>query len=294
MTRRVIFLFLLVFTSCVEDPGFIVRTGFVKQISPDGVLFVGTITDHKNVTECGFQWKEKDDPYAGTHQVIAHPTGDGPFEEQVTLELKPGVTYLMRAYALHSSGSIYAHQVEFESQGGLGPKITSVDPVSGGGGAVISLFGNFSESPDRNVISVGPYPNHFYVQKTTREKLEVILPNEDNLHYTGYFKISVEVDGEVAEAPGTFRINGTLITGISPTSGASGSILTIYGEGFDATPNQSYVFFSGLGFVIPLTIQADQLTVQVPAGVVQGVVYKISLSTNNKLTVWEPGFTGNP
>jgi YD repeat-containing protein len=58
---------------------------------------------------------------------------------------------------------------------------------------------------------------------------------------------------------------------LSPTSGAVGSSVTVYGTGFSATPSQNAVSFNGTGATVTAST-ATTITTSVPTGATTGTV----------------------
>jgi hypothetical protein len=61
------------------------------------------------------------------------------------------------------------------------------------------------------------------------------------------------------------------ITGISPETGTTGTVVTITGKGFSTTPEENVVKFNGVEATVS-TATATELVVKVPAGATTGVV----------------------
>lgn len=92
------------------------------------------------------------------------------------------------------------------------------------------------------------------------------------------------------------QTNGTVITvtGISPTSGASGTQITLTGTGFKnngVSTIQAVSFNSGLDFVPFVVNSATQITLTLPSGE-SGVVDQFAVQPINGATVYSPTFTG--
>ena len=92
------------------------------------------------------------------------------------------------------------------------------------------------------------------------------------------------------------QTNGTVITvtGVSPTSGASGTQITLTGTGFKnngVSTIQAVSFNSGLDFVPFVVNSATQITLTLPSGE-SGVVDQFAIQPINGATVYSPTFTG--
>jgi len=70
------------------------------------------------------------------------------------------------------------------------------------------------------------------------------------------------------------------ITSFYPESGASGTVVTIFGENFDASVSDSNVTFNGIKSNV-MQVQAGRITVRVPLNLVQGD-YQINFSARGQ------------
>lgn len=167
------------------------------------------------------------------------------------------------------------------------PSITSYTPVTGPIGTTVTLTGaNFSSTPANNVVT-------FYNNKTatvtasTATSITTTVPAGTT---TG--KISVTVNCMTAISGSDFTIGAALlpaITSVAPSSGTIGSIVTITGTNFSATPASNTVKFNGEAATVNASTTTT-ITTTVPVGATTG---KITVTTSGGTATSATDFTIN-
>jgi len=171
-------------------------------------------------------------------------------------------------------------------------------------GDTITIIGqNFSAVADENLISIQGIPTTVITASSTEIKAKV--PSGVPFSYVdvvvaraGYQKAVSQISVRAYPSP--------VITGISPTSGPVGTVVTIYGKNLEETLDANMIAFTDAkgevaNMVItpfnPLTATADSIRIKVPAGAGTG---KISLYArpaqnleNAFATIVTPLFTVN-
>lgn len=139
------------------------------------------------------------------------------------------------------------------------PTLTGFSPISGAAGTVVILTGtNFSTTLSDNVVKFNSTPA--IVTAATSTSITVTVPASAQ---TG--KITVQVGNQVATSADDFTvILPVTLTSFSPTTGESGTIVTIIGTNFSTTLANNVVKFNdALATITSAT--ATSLTVTAPA-----------------------------
>lgn len=165
------------------------------------------------------------------------------------------------------------------------PIITSISPLEGKPGTVVTLYGKyFDMNATNNVVRFGGKIGTV-IPPALDSVLTVSVPADAE---TG--PVTVTVHGIVGIGPRFVVLPGTTpahsITGITPTSGQAGTVVTITGVNFDPTPANNVVKFNGLTAVVN-TANATTLTAVAPVGGTTGLVSV----TINDITANGPTFT---
>lgn len=155
------------------------------------------------------------------------------------------------------------------------PSITSLSPTSGAVGASVTISGSgFGSSQGSNSVTF----NGTAATPTNWSATQIKAP-APNGATTG--NVVVTVAG-LASNGKAFTVKPTpSITGISPTFGAVGIVVTISGANFGTTQGSSTVKFNGVT-ATPTSWNASQITVPVPSGATTGnvVVHTSGVDTN--------------
>lgn len=147
------------------------------------------------------------------------------------------------------------------------PTISSFSPGSGAVGATVTITGtNFSTTPANNTVLFNT--TTATVSAATATQLTATVPAGAT---TG--KIKVTVAGNTATSTNNFTVTvpAPTITNFTPTSGPVGTVLTINGTNFSATPASNSVTVSNKAATVSAA-STTQLTVTVPATATTGAV----------------------
>jgi uncharacterized protein (TIGR02145 family) len=150
------------------------------------------------------------------------------------------------------------------------PVITSISPLSGALGTIVTINGNgFNDIRDLNYVS---FQNSIAGEYTswTSTQIVVKVPNGSK---TG--KVFVK-SGDQKSNEVDFTVLMTLI-GIYPTSGLIGDVITFAGSSFGDTQGSSYVSFNGANATEYISWTDTEVRVKVPAGTFSG---KVSITVN--------------
>jgi len=157
---------------------------------------------------------------------------------------------------------------------GSAPTITGINPTSGAVGTSFVISGtNFSSNLPDNTVTINGI--HAPVAFSTTTSINVTIPIGAT---TG--TITVTTAGGTATSTTMFTVTGAAppagnlsptITNINPVSGAVGTVVTITGTNFSATPAGNTIKFNGT--LAPATIEtATMLKLRVPTGATTGKV----------------------
>jgi len=157
------------------------------------------------------------------------------------------------------------------------PTITSFTPFNGPVGTSITITGtNFSATAVSNAVKFNG--TVAVVTASTATSITTSVPAGAT---TG--KITVDVGGLIGTSTTDFQVtvaNTPTITSFTPTSGAIGTVVTITGTNFSATPANNTVQFNGTSATVTASTTTS-ITTTVPTG-----------STTGPVTVSVGGLTG--
>lgn len=162
------------------------------------------------------------------------------------------------------------------------PTITSISPVTGPAGTSVTITGtNFKTTASDNIVKFNG--TTATVTSATATTLVVTAPAGGT---TG--AVSVSTSDGTANGPTFTYIVPTppTISGISPTSGPAGTIVTITGTNFKTTPTDNTVQFNGVAATVQ-SATASTLTVVAPAS---GSTGAVTVSTSDG-TASGPAYT---
>ncbi len=146
------------------------------------------------------------------------------------------------------------------------PFISGFTPTQGRAGTTVLIEGgNFSEIASQNIVTFGA--EFTQAVQSTSKNLTVIVPVGAT---SG--KLALDVNGSKALSKSEFTIPPTLnILSCSPLSGTSGSLITIYGNGFNPNASENIVKFNG---VVAVVTQATSSSLEavVPADARKGPI----------------------
>jgi hypothetical protein len=166
------------------------------------------------------------------------------------------------------------------------PSITSLSPVSGAVGTVVTIAGsNFGSTKGTSAVTFNGTP----ATPTTWSATNIVVPVPAGAT-TGNVIVTV---GGVASNGQTFTVPSTApsITSLSPVSGTVGTVVTIAGANLGSTKGTNTVTFNGTA-ATPTSWSATSIVVPVPAGATTGNVVATvgGVPTNGQpFTVMPPG-----
>lgn len=148
----------------------------------------------------------------------------------------------------------------------LPPTLNTVAPAEAVPGAVVTLTGtHFSPLAAQDTVTFGGVPA--LVRQATATTLQVVVPTGATLG-----KIQLKTLGGQVESAQDFQVwYPPVVAGLSPGKGRTGSIITLVGSNFAATPARNSVMLGG-GAATVLQASATSLRVQVPATAASGPV----------------------
>jgi hypothetical protein len=142
-----------------------------------------------------------------------------------------------------------------------GPIIQSISPASGPAGTIVTISGSgFATEPNNNLVYFGDIPAS--ITSATATQLKVIVPS----HNTAEDKVVSVVKNQIKGiSPTPFTLTGPVIISFTPTSGESGTRITINGSGFSTNPLENIVSINSLYYLYGTVISAtaNQLVVEV-------------------------------
>jgi len=191
-----------------------------------------------------------------------------------------------------------------QNPGGCSPTITTVTPSCGPAGTEVTIAGtNLLDGVGTTPASAGDV---FFGSTTTADsgtaatetgtptftEIKALVPAGSPASLSGPIAVGTfnnTIGQGGAFAPSPFNV-GTCVTGISPTSGAVGTSVTITGVGFK-TPDVSAVkFFNGVPATF--TVVSDtSITTNVPFGATTGPITLSTTDAPNGTSVDTPTFT---
>ena len=151
--------------------------------------------------------------------------------------------------------------------------ITALSPASGSIGTSVTIMGvNFGATQGLSTVTF----NGTATTPTSWNSTQIVVPIPSG---TTSGNVVVTVSG-VASNGSYFTVTVPAITTLSPTSGVTGTSVTINGSNFGATQGTSTVTFNGVG-ATPTSWNSSSVTVPVPAAASTGnVVITVGLSSS--------------
>lgn len=144
------------------------------------------------------------------------------------------------------------------------PGITSFSPLSGAADTTVTINGtSFDPVPSNNTVTVGGVTAT--VTTATSTSLTIKVPTKA---VTGL--ISVTVNGQTGSSSNKFTVLPKILS-FNPSSGVTGTIVTIKGTGFDSTASKNQVAFAGVSATIK-SATSTSLTAVVPTTASTGLI----------------------
>lgn len=144
------------------------------------------------------------------------------------------------------------------------PTITAMTPQSGPAGTQVKITGaNYSTIAGETKVTLND--KDATITAITATEITLTVPAS-----TGTGAVKVSVNDQVVTGP-VYTEQAVGISGFTPENGNTGTIVTITGVGFSATPSANTVTFNGIAAQVT-TASATQLTVVAPPGVTNGFI----------------------
>jgi RHS repeat-associated protein len=155
----------------------------------------------------------------------------------------------------------------------LGPTVTSISPTSGPVGTQVQINGNnFGATQGSSAVT-------FYNQTAT-------IVSWSNTQIVATVPVgapaglvTVTVDHVPSSGNVYFTVPPPQVTAVSPTSGPSGTQVTITGTGFQAARGNGYVLIAGSYIYSPVSWSDTQIVVNIPTG---GATGPVQVEANNR------------
>jgi len=162
------------------------------------------------------------------------------------------------------------------------PAINSFSPASGNAGTLVTISGvNFSAIPAENMVTFNGTTAE--VSQASANQIIAVVPMGAA---TG--KIAVSVHGAVAISATDFTVvSSPVVTSFDPTSGGTGTVVTITGTLFSSTISDNTVTINGTSATVTAA-SSTQLTVTIPSGATTG---KIAVTVNGQTVTSATDFT---
>ena len=159
----------------------------------------------------------------------------------------------------------------------LVPSIASLSPTSGSSGTSVAINGaNFGTTQGASIVKF----NGTTATPTSWSTTKIVAPVPLGT-ITG--SVTVTVSGQTSNGA-TFTVSAPAITSLSPTSGSSGTSVTINGANFGTTQGASIVKFNGTT-ATSTSWSTTKIVAPVPLGTITGsVTVTVSGQTSNGVT----------
>ena len=212
-----------IFSSCncdddpiAEETLATVKTLAISDVTTTGAVVTGSITDNGNseITRKGFCWKEKSSAFPTVLDSLSIVNGDDEsFSDSV--EMTPGKTYYIRAYAVNTVGVAYGNLLEVKALGGY-PSITEVSVTCTDKSALVKAKINNSNLSTAVTLEYGTTTS--YGQSVSVNVTAVANVNMDvfDLNYSTkyYYRIKAENSVGAVSVTGSFTTTTPTVTDI--------------------------------------------------------------------------------
>jgi len=206
-----------------------VKTLEVTNITSGGASFSAEIVyTSVPILDHGFLWSEYSSALFSNSDIISlgSKSGTGRFDAQCDRSLEEGKTYYVRGYAISEGHTVYGDVVTFISLGGKAPIMKDFYPSLATWDDTVTIVGeNFSSVLANNVIKFNELQANVF--KASKDTLHVKVPYDLTEEFSS---ISVSVAGNVSTLQKRLQLRAPILASIIPSSGTSGSIVTITGQ----------------------------------------------------------------
>lgn len=245
-----------------------VNTLEVSNITSGGALLSAEIVySSVQIVDHGFLWSDRSDAlFSNSDKISLGPAnGPGKFQANCERSLAAQKTYYVRGYAISEDHSVYGDIVTFVSLGSKAPVMKDFSPTLASWDDTVTVTGeNFSTVPYNNIVKFDNIEAS--VLKATESTLEVKVPYQLAEEFSS---ISVSLSGNVSKLEKKFQLRAPILSSISPSSGTSGSNVTIAGQYIKS--QNTKIYFNN----VPATIVqwgTNSVQCKAPAGLPAGIL----------------------
>lgn len=249
----------------------------VAEMTESGALFQAVIMQAGNeaITEHGFVWGSSEPTLNSSEKILlgarARP---GYFETPVNFGLESGKQYILKAFAISGSYTVYGNPVSFTSMGSTQPVISGIFPDAGTWGDTVSIRGaRFSTVPANNTVKFGTL--QAIVVQSCDTLIRCIVP--DHIADASV-PVTLAVSGNTVQSPVNFALVSPSISGFYPSTGTFGDIVTISGARFSAQVSGNTVKFNEIVAVVT-EATGTGIKAIVPNGILEKEI-EISVTVN--------------
>lgn len=277
----------------LENHGFpYVLTYDVSDIDSTGVTMKGEILyeDPTEIIQSGFIWYSDRSPELDNRGVrtdfyflLDDPQTTGRFESRISYDIENGATVYARAFAKTRTHTVYGNIVNFNAEGCLKHEIESITPDHGSDYSKIIIEGsNLSTNRERINLKIGD--RTVYIDSVNHD---IIVASVPILLPVGDHPVSVQIDDYTVIANQQFAVLAPVITSVSPSEGAFGTIITITGQYFGISTFRVRVLIGGFP-AVRISVKDDTIIVMTPYEGSTGEVDLIVDITGKMTTYGEP------
>lgn len=177
------------------------------------------------------------------------------------------------AYKLSISTNVHTIVTDITVLDGQ-PAITSISPTSGTVGTVVTILGTFSSNPQVTFDGVAGT-----IKSATSSKIEVIAPKS----LPDVESVTIRVStGRLLTALEPFHLIKPKITNFTPSSGKSGTLVTITGNGFSPVPSYNHVKIGDIETLEVVSATETSITARILDNAINGpgkIAVKVNLTT---------------
>lgn len=230
-----IFAALVILESCKDDnrefPA--VTTSAEISVVDDGVFVHGSVEQGGmfDIVDYGFVYYKASSNGGNYDQVsLGDNRGVINFSTKIERNLKPGETYILKAYVRTGSYIVFGNPQSFVSKGGKAPELAKYAPLSTWIGDTLTISGKyFSDVAQENNVYFNKIVTHPFFSNDSVIKVVVpaSLETADNT-------IKVEVGGKSSSFPNKFEVALPVINEISPGNVMPGERILVKGKGLSA------------------------------------------------------------
>ncbi len=243
----------------VSQDDFVVNVPTITSFSPASAIVGTTVT----ITGTNFSTNLSENvvTFNGIPALVTAVTGN-----QIVTKVPAGATTgkIFIAVVVNTFNYTVSSANDFVVESSE-PTVIDFTPASGVVGTTVTINGkNFSAIPSENSVTFSGFPGTVTSSSTTQ--LVVIVPVGAK---TGKFMVQTIYNNLAwTTSPDTefvVETNEPTVTGFSPASGPTGTLVTVTGKNFSATASDNKVFFNGNSAVVTSS-SSTQIVFALPAG----------------------------